>query len=166
MGDTLKAATDGRWAAVYATDKLLIVETCSGLARVAADPAGKLHMLAAPASNEEAGAALRDALAASRVLSLEELADFFEPCQVEQRYEHWVRTILEARWHANRKNLFSAMKHCLVKQAGETIILRSTERDNRESWSGLGAATHVHAPTKATDEELGVALRAALERST
>jgi hypothetical protein len=159
-------ATDRRWAAVYATDKVLVVETCSGLARVASDPAGKLHILAASASDEVAGAALRDALTASRVLAAEEVADFFDPTQVERRYEEWVRIILAGGWHATRRDLFSQMKHCPAIQVGEEIVLRPTDHDRREGWSGLGAATHVHVPSKANDAELGAALRTALERST
>lgn len=164
--DTLKVVTDRRWAAAYATDKVLVIETCSGLARVASDPAGKLYVLAANASDEEAGAALRGTLAASRVLAAEEVADFFDPSQIERRHEEWVKIILAGGWHATRRDLFSQMKHCPAIQAGEEIILRPTEHDKREGWCGLGAATHVHVQSKATDGELGAALRTALERST
>ena len=58
-----------KWASIYANEKLVCIETCSGLRMTARDPDGKLVLLSIGASPEEIGGGLKDALSASRVLS-------------------------------------------------------------------------------------------------
>jgi len=156
-----------RWAGAYLTDKIVFLETCSGLARAAADPQGKLHILSFSAvSDEELGAALRDALVASRVLDQAELAVFFEPTALDERYETKVKRVLETGAHSNRRELFTNMKHCPVVATDEEIVIRPTVHEKLESWSGLGAEFHVRVSSRVSNADLGKVLRLAFARST
>jgi hypothetical protein len=151
-----------KWAAIYANDESICVQTCSGLRRSVADPQGTLVFMAWPPSHEELGDALKTALLRSRTLAPEQLSELFDVNEIKARYESWVATYMQRFGYASRRALFKDMKHCPVEFADGVIKISATTHDESEGWSGRGIDVDLAAtPEAASAPELGeAALRA------
>ncbi|TCS37745.1 uncharacterized protein DUF1436 [Paucimonas lemoignei] len=155
-----------KWAAIYANDEFICVQTCSGLRRTASDPEGKLFILRPESEPQELGQALQEALSASRVLKPEEIGSFFDTTAVEHRYEEWVSTLMQKFEYPARQNLFKKMKHCQVDNSNGEIYIRPTFHEKSEAWSGKGIekTDYVVIAENASAHELGKAALLALSR--
>jgi len=157
-----------KWASIYANEKLICVETCSGLRMTARDPDGKFILLSIGASPEGIGDGVKDALSASRVLSPAELGLFFDVSAVKQRYEEWVSLLLKEFDYESRRALFKEMKHCQVECVEGVITIMPTHHEKIEAWSGKGLdeSSYVMVPENASSNEVGEAVLLAISRCT
>lgn len=152
-----------KWAAIYANNEFICVQTCSGFRRTAFDPKGALIFLSPNPELQELGHAVQEALAASRVLTPDEIGSFFDVSAIEQAYESWVSTMLEKFKYATRRDLFQNMRHCHVESSSGIISIRPTFHEKAEGWSGTGIekSDYVLTQQTASAQELGQgALRA------
>ena len=155
-----------KWAAVYANDDFICVETCSGMRSYAGDTSGKLLFVKLQDEPAVLGAALVEALSASRFLQPEELGSFFDPSSLELRYEEWVTGLLQRFGYTSRKALFKRMKHCAVDQSCGVITVRPTNHEKLEAWSGDGIneSQYVQISEESSSQEIGKAVLLALSR--
>lgn len=155
-----------KWAAIYANDEFVCVQTCSGLRRTASDPAGKLIFLHAAPAPHELGQALQEALLVSQTLTPDEIGQFFDVAAVEKRYEDWVAVMMQKFGYPNRRELFKKMKHCQVECSGRTISIRPTFHEKLEAWSGKGIekTDHVLISETVSSHDLGEGALLAMSR--
>lgn len=155
-----------KWASIYANDEFICVQTCSGLRRTAIDPEGALIIINANPELSELGNAIRQALAASRVLAPNEIASFFDVSAIECRYENWVSSLLNRFNYASRQQLFKNMRHCQIESADGVISIRPTMHEKTEAWSGKGIerSDYVLLDQTASAEEIGNGAALALSR--
>jgi hypothetical protein len=146
-----------KWAAIYANDEFVCVQTCSGLRSTASDPAGKLIFLHAAPAPHELGQALQAALSVSRTLTPEEIGQFFDVQAIEKRYEDWVAVVMQKFGYSTRRNLFKKMKHCQVVCSEGTISIRPTFHEKLEAWSGksIEKTDHVLIPETVSSHDIG-----------
>ena len=146
-----------KWAAIYANDEFVCVQTCSGLRRTAIDLAGKLLFLHAEPTPHELGQALQEALLMSRTLTPEEIGEFFDVAVVEQRYEEWVAIMMEKFGYSTRRDLFKKMRHCQIECSNGIISIRPMFHEKLEAWSakGIEKTDHVLIAETASTHELG-----------
>jgi hypothetical protein len=151
-----------KWAAIYANDESICVQTCSGLRRSVADPQGAVVFMSWPPNPQELGDALKTALLQSRTLAPEQLAELFDVKEIKARYESWVASYMQRFGYASRRALFKDMKHCTVEYSDGVIKISPTTHEESEGWSGQGIDVDVAAtPEAASAPELGqAALRA------
>jgi len=154
------------WAAIFATDQLICIETHSGLRSTASDPGGKTELVPLGAESGVVGAALMAALSASRILQPKELGTFFDLAALEARYERWVELLMKAHQCESRRSLFKGMKYCFARVSDGVVELRPTRQEKLEVWTGEGIteADRVHVKLKASPQELGDAVLLALSR--
>jgi len=157
-----------KWAAIYANEKFVCVQTCSGLRSTTSDPAGKLIFLHASPVPQELGRALQEALSLSRILTPEEIGQFFDLAAVEKRYEDWVAVMMEKFGYSTRRDLFKKMKHCIVECSNRVISIRPTFHEKSEAWSGKGIdkTDHVLISETASSHDLGEGALLAISRCT
>lgn len=157
-----------KWAAIYANEEFIFVETCSGLRRTASDPNGEQIFLNAAPEPSELGQAVLAALSKSRVLAPEEIGSFFDVAAIEKRYEDWVSKVMQKYGYAARRDLFKKMKHCQLECSEGTISLRPTFHEKPEAWSGKGIdkGDHVLVPETVSTQEAGEGVLLALSRCT
>lgn len=155
-----------KWAAIYANDEFICVQTCSGLRRTASDPAGRLLFLPAVPESYELGQAIQDALSVSRTLTPEEIGQFFDVAAVERKYEDWVSIMMQKFGYATRRELFKKMKHCQIECSDGAISIRPMLHEKLEAWSGKGIekADHVLIAETASTHDLGEGALLALSR--
>ena len=160
--------TQKKWAAIYANDEFVCVQTCSGLRSTASDPAGKLIFLHAVPMPHELGQALQEALLVSRRLTPEEIGHFFDVTAIEIRYEDWVAVMMQKFGYQTRRELFKKMKHCQVECSAGTIFIRPTFHEKLEAWSGKGIekTDHILISEMASPYELGEGALLAMSRCT
>lgn len=162
----MSEAIQKKWAAIYANDEFICIQTCSGMRRTARDPSGELIFLSATPEPSELGRAVLAALFKSRVLTPEEIGSFFDVAAIEQRYENWVSEAMQKYAYATRRDLFKQMKHCLLECSGGSISLQPTFHEKLEAWSGKGIDKddHVLVAETASEHEIGEGSLLALSR--
>ncbi|MYN05136.1 CdiI family contact-dependent growth inhibition immunity protein [Pseudoduganella sp. DS3] len=141
------------------------MQTHSGLRVSASDPAGLQLIYDTNESPEMLGQGLLQALAASRVLNLDEARQFFESSSMKQRYENWVTRLLQHVGSGDRIKLFEKMKHCSVVCESDLISIRPTIHDEIEGWSGSKQLESVQVSRLASAAEVGQGILLALSRS-
>jgi hypothetical protein len=156
------------WAAIFATDRLVCIQTHSGLRRTASDPKGRTELVPVGAEPAALGVALAAALSASRVLASKEIGPFFNLAALGARYEQWVELLLKAHPGATRRSLFRGMRHCYARVSEGVVELRPTRQEKLEAWSGLGVTEEdrVRIELAASPQALGEAVLLALGRCT
>jgi len=154
------------WAAVYATDEFICIQTCSGLRRVASDPMGSLEILSASVTSEELGTSLKKALGKSRILTPEEIPEFFNIAAVEKRYEEWVALLMSNIGYSSRREMFKKMKHCQVESVEGEVVIRPMAHEKLESWSarGIEEDDYVCLQRTSSDRDMGEGMLLALRR--
>jgi hypothetical protein len=119
-----------------------------------------------PIDDQTLGRHLRAALAASRMLTLEETALYFEPNASKERYERWVQWCMQGTGATKRRALFKGFRSCSCRVRTDGILeIAPYRRQGAEGWVGLGRETVVSCPISSPDDELGRTLRVAMERA-
>ncbi|WP_420998500.1 contact-dependent growth inhibition system immunity protein [Cupriavidus sp. 30B13] len=155
-----------KWSSMYANEKFICIQTCSGLRGAASDPDGKLFFLNPEANPDEIGRALQDALSVSRTLAPEEVGPFFDLEIIEKRYEDWVDLMMKKFEYSSRKALFKKMSHCQVECVDGVIYIRPMFHEKLEAWSAKGVekADHVVIEDSASSYAVGQGALVALSR--
>lgn len=155
-----------KWATTSINDDFIEIITYSGYRSCAYDPEGARHLLSPDADDESLGMALRDALAKSRRMTLEEVRVFFDRDGLQQRYDAWVKDLMSRYGYKTRRALFKDMKSCGVELQDGVITIRPSNHEKLEGWSGDGIAEEdrVKLPADCSDAELGARLRLAFSR--
>jgi hypothetical protein len=163
-GGATEAPPAKKWASAYSSDRLHCLLTFSGYNNSSAiDIDGENILLSPDCSDDELGAALVRALAASRTIAREEIGAFFDAKTVVARYESWVHGLMQHCELKTRKALFRGMNSCNVAQENGVISILPTEHDRLEGW---GRTKDMNMPTinisaGAAPHEVGAALREA-----
>ncbi len=154
------------WASIYANHGLISLSTDSGYRMSGLDPQGIEAFLLESCSDEELGQRLMEALARSRVLSPEELGEFFSLENMNKKYEAWVAKLLAALNGMPRRKAFSKMKLCHAVVTSGQLKLIPNRKERGEAWSGRGISETdcVSLPFSSSGAEIGQALRMALSR--
>jgi hypothetical protein len=142
------------------------IETYSGIRGIARDPKGKQFLLPPIADAATLGTAVIDALAASRILTLDEVPDFFDYELGQKRYAEWVKGLMERYGYKTRRNLFKNMQSCHIDCVEGQIIIRPTNHEKLEGWSGDGISKEDYVAVLLHDppDAIGLALRKAFDR--
>lgn len=97
------------------------MQTNSGYRLSVIDLDGETIFLSCQVSPEELGRAIKDALAASQVISLDEIAAYHDLSRAKEVSEAWKHQILERFKYKNESRTFKNMKYCLLQSLGGNI---------------------------------------------
>jgi hypothetical protein len=155
-----------REAAAKSNTDFMCIETYSCYRESARDPQGAQHLLPPEASDEELGAALLDALARSRFLTLAEADTFFFWKRIKDSYDAWVKYLMDRHGYKTKRALFKNMKNCRIESQEGKITIRPTNHEKLEGWTGdgLNEEDYVVIPADSLATEVGAALRLAFSR--
>lgn len=152
-------------AGIYWNHEFLCVLAQSGRGRVQDDPDSAQHLLSLSVDNETLGLAVQDALAHSRLLTMEEIAAFFNLTNSKARYDAWALSLMGRYGYKTRRALFRRMLICGARQQDDIITFSPSRKDRLEAWEGLGKEAQVEVATNSNAAEIGAALRLAMSRS-
>ncbi|HEX4083404.1 MAG TPA: contact-dependent growth inhibition system immunity protein [Chthoniobacteraceae bacterium] len=154
------------WAAAYQNQDIICVISRSGYRSCAYDPRGNEIVLGVDADDDALGIAVKNALAGSRFLSLDELPEFFDYRRCEEKYEKWVASLIEAGGYETRTTLFRYLKHCGITLSKGAIRIRPTIHETLETWGREknDGIEDVFIPVESTPKETGSALRLGFSR--
>ena len=158
-----------RWAHVYENRDFVQIETRSGYRGGLPDPLGKRVQIPNPASDEDLGRAVLEALASSRFIHPDEDRQFFDiRGRVVPQYEEWVKSLMATYAYKSRRALFKEMKSCGIEERNGVVTMRPTHHEKLEAWSGEGITEEslVHVDIDSNALSVGTALRLALSRCT
>lgn len=112
--------------------------------------------------DESIGAAIKDSLAQSRFLTLEEVQSRRE--RAVGLYDAWVQKIMELYSYKTKRAMFKDMKRCSIYLIEGQIEICPTRHDKLEGWEELDKTKSVLVHADATSSEIGAALRLAFSR--
>lgn len=159
-----------RWASAYWNGDFYLIETFSGYRLYGRDPAGKKHTLQPDASAQELGAAVLDALAHSRFLSLDQAKDFFDYTAGQEQYATWIKSLMTQHGYKTKRALFKRMANCGISltMGEESMTIKPMRHDTLEGWVGAQkeGVEDVIFPADSSPEIVGQALLLAFSRCT
>lgn len=161
-------ATQGKRATASLNREFICIETQSGRGLVGRDPDGSQSLLSTDVVDEVLGLAVLESLARSRVVSIDEYPQFFNPERRKDLYAQWINRLMERYAYKSKRALFKDMMNCGIKAVEGEITLSPQHHDRLESWSrkrGDGIEDIV-IPASSTPAEIGAALRSAFLRCT
>ena len=154
------------WASAYQNQDIISISTDSGYRTRAYDPEGKETVLKLDANDSALGTAVKEALAHSRFLSLDEARDFLDYRRVEQRYAQRIKSLMERQGYKDKAALFRKMKHCGITKSKGMITIAPTIHEGLDSW-GRNKSDGLEDVFVAADRpasEIGAALRLGFSR--
>ncbi len=144
------------------------------------DHKGKRNFVALDAVDAMVGEAVLDALTQSRwVLPVRKIdskypddvefdLDLYDYKQSAERYEIWIKMLMERYGYKTKRALFKDLQNCQISVKDGIMKIVPLRHTKLEQWEGLGSnnAGAVEIPTDSTTEEIGAALRLAFARCT
>lgn len=144
-----------RYVAIGCNEKFLEIITCSFTGGVSGDPKGEDIYLEPLADVKIIGESVLKALAKSRDLSEKEEEKnmdittkewrdlkpdrwLFTPVVAAERYKEWQGKVMKEYNYKTKKALMQNMQHVSVEQNEEHIILKPTNHESIEGFSGDG----------------------------
>lgn len=128
------------------------------------DPESAQHLLPLDVDDETLGRAAQDALAHSRLLTMEEIAVFFNLAQGKARYDAWVADLMARYDYKTRRALFKRMLSCGIRKQDGVITFSPSRKDRLEAWEELSKEADVVIAADRSPAEIGAALRVAMSR--
>ena len=122
------------WASAYQNADMVRISTVSGHGLLVDDPQGKETLLGNDADDAALGVAVKEALARSRFLPLDEAREFLDYKRVEQRYEERTKVLMERYGYKNKAALFRGMKRCGITLSNGVITIAPTVHEGSDSW--------------------------------
>jgi hypothetical protein len=162
MSDAEKCA----WAGADQNPDVICISTYSGYRACAYDPQGKETILRPDADDNALGVAVKEALAHSRFLSLDEARKFLDYRRLEQRYDEWIKSLMERQGYKDKTALFGKMKHCGITLSKGIIEIAPTIHEELDSW-GRNRSDGIEDVLISADESaerIGAALRLGFSR--
>jgi hypothetical protein len=162
-GNAAQAPPAKQWTSGYASDRFYCLVTHSGYWSSAIDSGGENIVLPPDCSDEELGAALLKALAASRMVAAGEIGLFFDAKAVVARHDAWVDGLMRRFGLKTRKALFTGMNNCSVEREGSVISILPMVRHRLGAWGRTKSMElpTFNLPAEAGPQEVGAALREA-----
>lgn len=151
---------------VYATRKLIAVNTMSGWGSLHGDDKGIRCLLAPDATDTELGEAVLLALSKSRIIHPDLDPDLFSNSKGAERYYAWVEDLMQTYGYRTKSALFREMLHPDIEVRNGQMTVSPTKRQRGD---GFGPTLHrerdyVHLPADSSPDEVGAAVRLALSR--
>jgi len=123
------------WASAYQNEDMIWISTDSGHGICVYDPQGKETVLSPDADDNALGVAVKEALAHSRYLPLDEARGFLDYQRVEQRYAERIESLMERHGYKNKVALFGKMKRCGITLSKGIIEIAPTIHKELDSWA-------------------------------
>ncbi|MDU0991923.1 MAG: contact-dependent growth inhibition system immunity protein [Morganella morganii] len=141
------------------------IDTMSGHGILIVDNLFESCLLSKDTTAEMLGLCLKKCLKQSRIVDPGNY-DFFDYKKVKERYEEWIKNIIQLRGYKNKKTLFKQMNTCNARQVDDLITIKPSNHIKLEAWDGDGISEtdYVIIPVSASDEELGNAVIEAFSR--
>lgn len=153
-------------AAIVSTERFVEVSAWAGLRAYRRDTAAFQACFAPSVSDEDLGHAVAAALAASRLMSLEEANATMNRDALSKESDEWIGDKLARYGYKNRSQLYKGMKNVDVQRMVNGIRFMSWRKYRMDGWVPIdGPEGVILLPLDTTDDQLGAAARAALERS-
>jgi hypothetical protein len=153
-------------ASVSMTDKFICVETYSGRGLMGRDSDGVCDFHHLNVSCHVLGSSLRVALAASRWLSMDEYAMYFDHAKLKRVDEAWLDQVSRLFDYRNRKSVFQNMSKCSVDGEDGAVVVSPKVHVKLEGWSGerIDTSEKVTLDATSSDDIIGEGVRLALSR--
>lgn len=159
-----------RAAAAKRNDDFYLIETYSSYRSSGRDPLGRQHILPLTANAKELGAAVQDALAHSRFLSLEQAQEFFDIEKMMPLHAAWISDLMMRHNYKTKRALFKNMASCHISfVVGEEPMTISPSYHNKlEGWIRTkdDGIEDVLLPVDSSPDTVGQALLLAFSRCT
>lgn len=155
------------WASVSITDDFFCIDTYSGLGLTARDFLYPSNLLSPDASEEDLGKAILSRLSQSRTItSREERADLLDLIKSKDRYNDWVKNLINSSNYKSRRALFKNMKKCGIHCVNDVVTISPSRHEKLEAWGRTkgDGIEDIILSTNASPEEIGAALRLAIKR--
>ena len=162
----MNEVTKRNCAAAFYNGHFFCVHTMSGYRSMGRDPQGKEHFLSPDATDLALGDAVSDSLVHSRILTLEQTADFFDYERGKKQYAEWVENLMNRFGYKTRKALFRDMHHCTIESQQGRLLIVPKHHEKLEGWSREkdDGIENVSIPSDSSPEDIGKALRLAFGR--
>lgn len=156
---------DKKWASISMNEKFICIETYSGYRSSARDPNGVRDFHGLEVDSAMLGKSLRECLAESRCISIDEIPAFFDLDRLKRDNLAWIDDA-SSRTGQGRKALFKNMMNCSVYSRDKVITIKPSFHEKLEAWSGDGIdqSDFVILDDSANDLLLGEGVRLALSR--
>lgn len=154
------------WASAYQNRNIVWITTDSGRGACVYDPQGKEAVLGLDADDNALGIAVKDALAHSRFLPIEEAREFLDYRRAEQVYNERIKSLMERYGYNSKAALFGKMKRCDVTLVNGMIEIGPTTHGELDSWvrNKSDGLEDVLVSADAPVERIGAALRLGFSR--
>ena len=154
------------WASAKFNEDCFVIETVSGLRTQRKDPQGSQHVLEPDSGDQALGAALRDALAQSRVIPPAEASRFFHAETRKLDYADWVKAMVGRLGYDSKEALFRKMRRCYAVARDGVLTIQPCRHYALEGWEAHStpAADCVTIAADAEPMAIGAALRLAFSR--
>lgn len=155
-----------KFASVIMNARFIGVETYSGRGLMARDPQGVCDFHPLDVEDEVLGRSLAEAVKASRWISMDEYAAYFNRDKLKREADERLASIKERFGYKTRKAVFTGMSKCSVLERDGLITIMPNRHEKLEGWSGDGIpeSENVVLSSASSDEALGQGVRLALSR--
>lgn len=153
-------------ASIRVNPEFYCIQTFSGYRMLAVDPDAEMFLLEHTASKSQIGESVLKAIAASRLISVEDIPVYFDSDKKTKQYQKWVAYISEKYGYKSRRELFNNMRSCGAEEFEGRITIKPTFHDKLEGFSGEGIAEseYVTIPSESLAEDVGEAVLLVLSR--
>ena len=145
------------------------IETWSGYGLSVQDPQGVSHILPPESDSTALGVALTDAVAHSRIFTLEmaKATDIFGFPLISARYAAWVERLKQTAGLKTRKALFKELRFCEITERDGLLAIVPKHHVKREAWEQLASGpVELTVPAGAPPAEIGDMLKQAFALCT
>jgi hypothetical protein len=162
----MSEVTKRNCAAAFYNGDFFCVHTMSGYRSLGRDPQGKEHFLSPASTDFSLGEAVTDALAHSRFLTLEQVAEFFDYELGKKQHAEWVENLMKRFAYKNRRGLFKDMQQCTIESKGGRLLIFPMRHEKLECWGREkdDGIENVSISSASPPEDIGKALRLAFGR--
>lgn len=174
MNDIVKTA----WASVKMNADFICIDTYSGYRSNQLDPLGVQHLSPVDVSDLDLGEMVKDALSHSRFVLPAPRADvwihpettfdldLYDYKRTAERYDEWVKKLMDYYGYKTKKTLFKDMKSCDICCRNGVITMSPTRHEKLEAWGRTkgDGIEDVILSTDSSPAEIGAGLRLALSR--
>jgi hypothetical protein len=151
-------------AHVLSKPEFILLETISGWYSVYWDYKRPRLYLPQDISDERLGVALRDTMSHSRVVSPADDPDLFDDAKADQRFDAYVRELMDRFGYASGREALKELLHCSVELVDDQISIRPSRQFAPSLWQGLGPDSWILLAADCSASELGKGLRLAIGR--
>lgn len=133
-----------------------------------AEPSAPPYYLPPDVDDATLGRTLRAALAASKLVSVDEFQKIFHSGVVQRVGEEHDALAMKQYGYKTKRAMYRKMNCCWLSVSGGQIEIKPTHHKSTDGYSGISndGPEILHLPISITDAELGAALREGFSRCT